>query len=178
MLYPVQILWEWNDLFQVFPYHLNVNAILSCECYIITQRERDLNWGQHWVGRIGQYEYTCLLFLSCAINSSALPLLGSCRSCSLNLLNCCNRGRWSFEREILKRVKVLSIAMLFSWDLQSSCNKGIILVVKLSEYPKRLLPKFCCHFFGFLNPGFFQRLDNAIQWLNSYRNLPSELISV
>ena len=59
MLYPIQILWEWNVLFQVFPYHLNVNGILSCKWN--TQRTfrtltpRDLNWVQHWVSRIGLF---------------------------------------------------------------------------------------------------------------------------
>jgi len=54
MLYPIQILWEWNDLFQVFISHLNVNAILSWKWN--TERTftpRDLNWVQHWVSRVG-----------------------------------------------------------------------------------------------------------------------------
>ena len=43
-------------LFQVFPYHSNVNASLSCK--FSTQRiltPRDLNWVQHWVSRIGLF---------------------------------------------------------------------------------------------------------------------------
>ena len=54
MLYLIQILWEASVLFQVFPYHLNMNGILSCKSN--TQRTltpRDLNWVQHWVSRIG-----------------------------------------------------------------------------------------------------------------------------
>ena len=28
LMYPIQTLWEYNVLFQEFPYHLNVNATL------------------------------------------------------------------------------------------------------------------------------------------------------
>ena len=31
VLRPIQTLWEWNVLFQEFPYHLNVNATLYCK---------------------------------------------------------------------------------------------------------------------------------------------------
>ena len=58
MLYPIQTV-----LFQEFPYHLNVNATLYCKYN--TQRiltPGDLNWVQHWVGRIG------LLFISGAFH--------------------------------------------------------------------------------------------------------------
>ena len=63
MLYPIQTV-----LFQEFPYHLNVNATLYCKYN--TQRiltPGDLNWVQHWVGRIG------LLFISGAFHYTEPP---------------------------------------------------------------------------------------------------------
>lgn len=57
MLNPIQILWEWSLLFQVFAYHLNVNVTLSCKCNTKTPITlRDLNWVQHRVSRISQVQ--------------------------------------------------------------------------------------------------------------------------
>ena len=58
MLYPIQTLWEWNVLFQVFTYYLNMNASLLCKYN--TQRfliPGDLNWVQHWVSRLGLWSF-------------------------------------------------------------------------------------------------------------------------
>ena len=45
MLYPIQTLWEYNVLFQDFPYHLNVNAIIQYTKNLLTAG--DLDWVQH-----------------------------------------------------------------------------------------------------------------------------------
>ena len=66
--------------FQEFPYHLNMNATLSCKSN--TQRilvPGDSNWVQHWVSRLGLLFYNSIHFqidsLKCTV--ATLPAVWS-----------------------------------------------------------------------------------------------------